>query len=193
MTAHPSPATGGETTKPPQSPPAMVSLQDDSIQIIDDLIPRPAENEKVVVATQQDEGPNDLMDNSDRLSVTDLINLDNISAHNLYLGSELRRIGSSTVIDSDAGSGLMATDDEDDRDGMDSSFISSAASSTMGNQVQIDYSALDRFGFIVLGEEDTVGRGGSSEEDKRIRKKQYSTPHHVVHFNYNFWVEQRRT
>lgn len=181
MTGQPCPTTGGETK--PQSSPAMDSVQAEVLQVIEDLIPQTDETEKVV-PTQQDDSHNDVTDNSDRLSVTDLINLDNISAHNLYLGSELRRIGSSTVIDSDAGSGLLATDDEDDRDGMDSSFISSAASSTMGNQVQIDYSALDRFGFIVLGEEDTVGRGGSSEEDKRIRKKQYSTPHLVVHSNH---------
>lgn len=174
MTGQPGPTGDQEQTKPQDTVMVQNEIQDGAIEIIEDIIPPAiksfgkAEKEPV---KQQDDNQNDSTDNADRLSVTDLINLDNISAHNLYLGSELKRIGSSAAIDSDAGSGLLATDDEGGED-MDSSFISSAASSTVGGQVQIDYSALDRFGFIVLGEEDTVGRGGSSEEDKRIRKKQ---------------------
>lgn len=133
----------------------------------------PGDNDAVAESPGQVSEETDV---SDRLSVTDLINLDNISAHNLYLGPELRRLNSS-LADSDAYTSSMMTDNEDDASEIltskDTSLGSGSASPPNGKQKgQVDYSALDRFGFIVLGEEDAVGSGRGTEEEKRIRKKQ---------------------
>lgn len=117
-------------------------------------------------------------DGSDRISVTDLINLDNISAHNLYLGPEMRRLGSA-LVDSDAYSTSLLTENDDDNSEIltskDTSRIGSSGSASPSNSKidgGVDYSALDRFGFIVLGEDDSASSGRGTEEDKRIRKKQ---------------------
>ncbi len=96
-----------------------------------------------------------------QLSYTDLVNLDNISAHNLYLGPEIRRLGTGSTFDSDVDSA---------EDSNPSGISSSICSTDEQEKVEIDYSALDRFGFIVLGEIEHVGTG--SEEDKKFKKKQ---------------------
>lgn len=91
-------------------------------------------------------------------SISNLINLDNISAHNLYLGAELRKLG---------GEGESEAEEE----------LTSCGSSRPGSVVNglestsnIDYSALDRFGFIVLGDREDHEK--DSEEDREFRKKQ---------------------
>lgn len=108
-------------------------------------------------------------DDSDKLSITDLINLDNISSHNLYLGQELRRFGATSSSLIEGSDGDMSTFDDASSDivSTDSSRVSPDSTSP----VEIDYSALDRFGFIVLGEENSIQV--SSEEHLKIREKQY--------------------
>jgi hypothetical protein len=151
------------------------AAREEPVVLLDE--PLALEDADVKASVAADDG-----ESTDKLSITDLVNLDNISAHSLYLGPELKRLGSSNIAyDSDAYSGSLLglnTDDDDDEDEcgtLGSSKGTSAPSSGSASpkpEVEIDYSALDRFGFIVLGDEDSVG-GRGSEEEQRIRRKQY--------------------
>ena len=91
-------------------------------------------------------------------SITNLIDLDNISTHNLYLSPE--RLGSSN---------LRVSDVDDDQSSVSSRLTTSTATAAGAD---IDYSALDRFGFIVLGD-NPKDTGGETEEERAFRKKQY--------------------
>lgn len=100
-------------------------------------------------------------------SITNLTNLDNISAHNLYLGAELKKLGTLS------GSPLAEVDSdvEDDLTSCGSSRPASVVNGADSTNM-IDYSALDRFGFIVLGDRDMV-HDKDTEEDKEFHRKQY--------------------
>jgi len=107
---------------------------------------------------------------SEALSLSELINMDNISAFNLYLGPEIQKVSNCS---------LDQFDSSDEEDG-DAYEASSTASSKLTaspaklekpvNTVEIDYSSLDRFGFIVLSEDEKYPPG--SEEEAKIRKQQ---------------------
>lgn len=100
-----------------------------------------------------------------KMSIEELINMDNISAFNLYLGPELERLSNSSSCN-------INSDNEDS----DAFTISSQASNSPvkdpSKAVEIDYANLDRFGFIVLGDEEKYPPG--SEEESKIRKEQYT-------------------
>jgi hypothetical protein len=100
-------------------------------------------------------------------SISNLTNLDNISAHNLYLGAELKKLGTIS------GSPLAEaeSDAEDDLTSYGSSRPSSVVNG-LDSSNMIDYSTLDRFGFIVLGDRDMV-HDKNTEEDKEFHRKQY--------------------
>lgn len=99
---------------------------------------------------------------SDTMSITDLVNLDNISAHNLYLGTEIKRLGGSGIINGDSDSMLVGGTDDEQAMSMASSVAGSLS------PMEIDYSALDKFGFIVLGED-------KDGDEEKAKKKQYVT------------------
>ena len=114
------------------------------------------------LSTITDSDANSIVD-----SISHLTNLDNISAHNLYLGAELKRLGAV----GGAPIGEADSDAEDD--------VTSCGSSRPGSVVNgvdsanlIDYSALDRFGFIVLGDRDEA-HDKDTAEDQEFRRKQY--------------------
>lgn len=129
-------------------------------------------------AEEPEENPDDIREDSievtsvksEALSLSELINMDNISAFNLYLGPEIQK-ASNCSLDQ-----LNSSDEEDG--GLDE--VSSTASSRLTaspakseqpvNAVEIDYSSLDRFGFIVLSEDEKYPPG--SEEEAKIRKQQ---------------------
>lgn len=139
-----------------------------TLEVLEEVAVALAGSEILVVETDERGGVHVQTEtDDDRCSITDLVNLDNISAHNLYLGTELRRFAtsSSVALSSDAES----QGEEDADEGLNSEETSTAASSMMAGgspKEEVNYAALDRFGFIVLGEDDVAG-----SNPKAIRKK----------------------
>jgi hypothetical protein len=99
-----------------------------------------------------------------------LADMENVSAHNMYLGLETAVTASSSVRSLSI-SGLS------DVTGSDVSSVISGTKSSSGRDEVVDYSVLDRYGFIVVAPKGGGGGGDNGdinepEEERELRKKQ---------------------
>ena len=152
---------------------AVVKMQQIPVQapVVDVLehvmeIGEPATKVDRPTSTEDEESDTLALVESPKVDIAKLADMENVSAHNMYLGLEAATTTTSSV------RSLSISGLSDDATGSDVSSVMSGTKSPSGKDEVVDYSVLDRYGFIVVAPKGDNGDVNEPEEERELRKKQ---------------------